>query len=69
MHADNAVVDLATTTEPLSRGADGMLAALSRSRFVNATDSLLVSVLAGDQSLAFVPHTALIPLDRFQEPL
>jgi predicted RNase H-like HicB family nuclease len=35
-----------------------MLAALSRSRFVNATDSLLVSVLAGDQSLAFVPHTA-----------
>jgi hypothetical protein len=31
MHADNAIVDLAATTQPLSRGADGMLAALGRS--------------------------------------
>jgi hypothetical protein len=30
MHADNAIVDLAATTQPLSRGADGMLAALGR---------------------------------------
>jgi hypothetical protein len=69
MHADDAVVDLAATAQPLPRGADGLHAALGRSRFVNATDSLLVSVLAGNQLLAIVPHTGFIPLDRFHETL
>ena len=69
MHADDAQVDLAETTQPLSRGADGMLAALGRSRFVNAADGLRVSVFAGDQPLTVVPHTGLIPLDRFHETL
>jgi hypothetical protein len=69
MHADNAIVDLAATTQPLSRGADGMRAALGRSRFINAADGLLVSVLAGDQPLTVVPHTGFIPLDRFHETL
>ena len=69
VHGDDAVVDLAATTQPLTRGADRMLAALGRSRFVQAADGQLVSVFAGDQLLAFVPQTALIPLDRFHETL
>lgn len=69
MHADDAVVDLAVTTQPLPRGADGMHAALGRSGFVKAADGLLVSVFAGDQPLALVAHADLSPLDRFHETL
>jgi len=69
MHADHAVVNLAATTQPLPCGTDGMLTALGRSRFVNAANGLLVSMLASNQPLAVVPHTELIPLDRFHEPL
>jgi len=69
MHTDDAVVDLASTTQPLPRGADGMHAALGRSRFVKATDGLLMSVFAGDELLALVPHFRLLPLDRFHETL
>ena len=69
MHADDTVVDLAATTQPLPRGAGRMRAALGRSGFVNAADGLLVSVLAGNQLLAIVPHTVFIPLDRFHETL
>lgn len=69
MYADNAVVNLAAATQPLPRGTDGMHAALDRSRFVQAADGFLVSVLAGDQLLAFVTHSTFIPLDRFHEAL
>ena len=69
MHADDTVVYLAATAQPLPRGADGMHAALGRSGFVKAADGLLVSVFAGDQPLAFVAHADLIPLDRFHETL
>jgi hypothetical protein len=69
MDAADAVVDLAATTQPLPRGADGMHAALGRPGFVKAANGLLVSVFAGDQLLAFVAHTPLIPLDRFHETL
>ena len=69
MHADDAVVHLAATTQPLPRGTDGLVAALGRSRFVNAADGLHVSVFAGDPLLALVPHASLIPLDRFHETL
>jgi hypothetical protein len=69
MHADDAVVDLATTTQPLPRGADGMHAALGRSRFVKAADGLPMSVFAGNYLLAPVPDARLIPLDRFHESL
>jgi len=69
MHADDAVVDLAATTEPLARGADRMRAALRRSRFVQAADGFLMRMLAGDQLLTVVPHTEFIPLDRFHESL
>jgi len=69
VHADDAVVYLAATTQPLPRGADGMHATFGCSGFVKAADSLLVSVFAGHQPLAFVAHTDLIPLDRFHETL
>jgi len=69
MHADNAVVDLAAASQPLPRGADGMRAALGRSRFVNAANGLRLSMLASNQPLAVIPHTGFIPLDRFHEPL
>jgi hypothetical protein len=69
MHADDAVVDLAATTQPLPRGADGMHAALGRSGFIQAADGFLVSVFAGDQPLALVAHAGFIPLDRFHETL
>jgi hypothetical protein len=69
MHADDAVVDLAATTQPLPSGADGVHAALGRAGFVKATDGLLVSVFAGDQPLALVARAGFIPLDRFHETL
>jgi hypothetical protein len=69
MHADDTVVDFATATQPLPRGADGMHAALCRSRFVKAADSLPMSVFVGNYLLALVPHARLIPLDRFHETL
>ena len=69
MHADDAVVHLAATTQPLPRDAGGVHAALGRSGFVKAADGLLVSVLLGDHLLALVAHTAFIPLDRFHKTL
>ena len=63
MYADDAVVDLAATTQPLPRSADGMHPALGRSGFVQAADGLQVSVFEGDQPLALVAHATLIPLD------
>jgi hypothetical protein len=69
MHADHAVVDLAATTQPLPPDAGRMLTALGRARFVDATDGLRVSVLAGNQPLTVVAHTGFIPLDRFHETL
>jgi len=69
MHADDAVVDLATTAQPLPRGGGRLCAALECSRFVNAADRLHVRMLARDQSLAFVAHLGFFPLDRFHETL
>jgi hypothetical protein len=69
MHADDAVVDLAATTQPLPRGGDSMHAALSRSGFVDTADGLLVSVFASDHLLALVAHAGFVPLDRFHETL
>ena len=63
MHGDNAIVYLAATTQPLPGGADGLVAALGRAGFVKAADGQRVRVFAGDQPLAVVPHTLLIPLD------
>jgi hypothetical protein len=69
MYADDAVLNLTATTQPLPRGADGMLAALGRAGFVKATDGILVSVFAGHEPLALVTHAFFIPLDRFHEAL
>lgn len=69
MHADDAVVNLAATAEPLPPGADRLVAALGRSRFINAADRLGVGVFARNQLLALVADAASIPLDRFQETL
>lgn len=69
MHAHHTIVDLATTPQPLPGGADGMPAALGRPGFVNAAKSLRVSVFAGHQFLAIVPHAGFIPLDGFHETL
>src|SRR5580700_3897491 len=69
MHADHAVVDLATTPQPLPRNARGMAAALGRPRFVNTTDRFGMSMFASNQYLAVVTHALLIPLDRFHEAL
>lgn len=63
MHTDDAVVDLAPAAQPLPRGADGLVAALGRPRFIDAADRLGVGMVAGDQALAAVANSALIPLD------
>jgi len=69
MHADDAVVDLAATPQPLPSGTDGLVAALGGSGFVEAADGVRVGVLAANQPLAVIAHTGLIPLDRFHETL
>jgi hypothetical protein len=69
MYADDAVVDLAATTQPLPRCAGGVHAALGRPGFVKAADGLRVGVFARDHALAFVPRLNFIPLDRFHETL
>ena len=69
MHADNTVVNFATTAEPLPPGTDRVVAALGRSRFIKAADCLSVGVFVGNQLLALVADAAFIPLDRFQETL
>jgi hypothetical protein len=69
MDADNAVVHLAATAEPLPPSPDRLLAALGRSRFIDAADRLSVGVFAGHQALALIADATFIPLDRFQETL
>ena len=69
MHADDAIVHLTATTQPLPRGADGMQATLGRPGFVKAANGLLVSVFASDELLALVADAAFLPLDRFHETL
>lgn len=63
MHADDAVIDLAATAQPLPRGADGLVAALGRARFIDAADRLRMAVVACNQLLALVAHARAIPLD------
>ena len=69
MHADDAVVHLAATAEPLPPGPDRLVAALGRPRFIDAADRLGVGVFACHYLLALVTHAAFIPLDRFQKTL
>jgi hypothetical protein len=69
MHADDAVVHLAATAEPLPPSAHRFDAALGCSRFINAADRLGVGVFACNQLLALIADPAFIPLDRFQKTL
>jgi len=63
MHTDDAIVDLAATAQPLPRDADGLRAALGRSRFIDAADRFRVAVVACHQLLALVANAGTIPLD------
>lgn len=63
MHTDDAVIYFAATAQPLSRGADGLITTLGRSRFINAADGLGVAMVACHQLLALVANTGAIPLD------
>ena len=63
MHADDTVLDFAATAQPLPRGAHRLVAALGRSRFIDAADGFRMAVLACHQLLALVAHGILIPLD------
>jgi hypothetical protein len=69
MHADDAVVDLTATAEPLPRDANGLIAALGRARFIEAADCQGMGMRLRHDSLALVAHAAFIPLDRFQQTL
>jgi hypothetical protein len=69
MHADDAVVNLAATAQPLPSGTGGLVPALGRCGFVEAADGLWMGVRAGHKLLAVVAHAGLIPLDRFDETL
>jgi len=63
MHTNDAVIDLAATAQPLPRGAHGLVAALGRSRFIDAADCFRVAVFACHQLLTLVANGLLIPLD------
>lgn len=69
MHADDAVIDLAATAEPLPPDADGLIAALGRARFVDTADGEGMAMRLRHDSLALVAHAPFIPLDRFQQTL
>jgi hypothetical protein len=69
MHTDDAILDLAATAQPLPRDADGLVAALGRSRFIDATDCFRMAMVACHELLTFVTNGLLIPLDRFQQTL
>ena len=63
MHTDDAVIDFAATAQPLPRGADRLITALGRSRFVDAADRLGMAMIACHQLLALVANARAIPLD------
>ena len=63
MHSDDAVIYFAATAQPLSRGADRLITALGRSRFIEAADRLGVLMVACHQLLALVANRGAIPLD------
>jgi hypothetical protein len=69
MHADDAVIDLAATAQPLATDANGLIAALGRARFVDAADCEGMPMRLRHDALALVAHAVFIPLDRFQQTL
>ena len=63
MHANDTVIDLAATAQPLPCGTDRLVAALGRSRFIDAADRLGVAMVACHQLLALIANIGAIPLD------
>ena len=63
MHSDDAVIYFAATAQPLPRGADGLVTALGRSRFIDAADRLGMAMVCANQLLALVADSRAIPLD------
>jgi len=63
MHTDDAILDFAATAQPLPRDADGLVAALGRSRFIDAADCFRVAVVACHQLLTLIANGLLVPLD------
>jgi hypothetical protein len=63
MYTDDAILDFAATAQPLPRDADGLVAALGRSRFIDAADCFRVAVFACHQLLTLVANGLLVPLD------
>ena len=69
MHAHDAVIDFATTPQPLTPDADSLLPALGRPLFVKAADGLDVSVVSRNELLCLVPQPRFVPFDRFEKTL
>jgi hypothetical protein len=69
VNAHNTVVDLPTIAIPLARNSNGRFAALSRARFVHATDGLRMGMVVGDDLLATASKFLFVPLDRFEKAL
>lgn len=63
MHADDAVIDFAAAAQPLPCGANGLVAALDRPRFIDTANRLGVALVACHHLLALVANLLLIPLD------
>ena len=63
MHADDAVIDFAATAQPLPCGANGLVTALGRPRFIDAANRLHCAMVACHQLLALVADAGAIPLD------
>jgi hypothetical protein len=69
MHADDALIDLPTTAQPLPGSPDSMRTAFDRSRLVETPDGRGVPVFAGNDPLALVAHAVLLPLDGLHKTL
>nr|WP_143393421.1 hypothetical protein [Fimbriiglobus ruber] len=69
MNPDHSVLDLATTSQPLSRYADGVMTALGGSRFINAANRFGMRMFVGDELLAAVAKSGAVPPDRFEQTL
>ena len=69
MHAHHAIVDLATTAQPLPRGSRRVCAALGDTRFVDESDGLAMCMVLRHDLLTAITQQLLIPLDRFEKTL
>lgn len=63
MYTDDAVIHFAATAQPLPRGAGRLVAALGRSRLIDAADRFGVAMVACHQLLALIADAGAIPLD------